>query len=230
MADDYHDDNEIGGAIATSEDISVSKRGIDGDKDNLIDCSEDNLFKRRNVSSDPEAGIVNRQENDYSQNNVIDSEGNSYDLNIVILIVKLFLRFDQQHLLQPITGSTSDDGTSLVEWTQSTMGTLAGVFSPVALSMFSSLLFLRVGYIVGNAGFALSMMLLVVAYLILGLTILSICAIATNGAVKGGGVYFMISRTLGPELGGSIGVLFWAANTVGSALFATGCIEAVIRR
>ena len=87
MADDYHDGNEIGGAIATSEDISVSKRGIDGDKDNLIDCSEDNLFKRRNVSSDPEAGIVNRQGNDYSQNNVIDSEGNSYDLNIVILIV-----------------------------------------------------------------------------------------------------------------------------------------------
>ena len=87
MADDYHDNNEIGGAIATSEDISVSKRGIDGDKDNLIDCSEDNLFKRRNVSSDPEAGIVNRQGNDYSQNNVIDSEGNSYALDIVIVIV-----------------------------------------------------------------------------------------------------------------------------------------------
>ena len=100
MADDYHDDNEIGGAVATSEDISVSRRGIDGDKDNLIDCSEGNLFKRKNVSSDPEAGIVNLQGNDYSQNNVIDSEGNSYDLNFQILIVseKLSALFNPQHL------------------------------------------------------------------------------------------------------------------------------------
>ena len=88
MADDYRDDNEIGSAIATSEDISVSRRGIDGDKDNLIECSEGNLFKRRNILSDPEAGIVNHQGNDYRQNDVIDSEGNSYDLNTVILIVQ----------------------------------------------------------------------------------------------------------------------------------------------
>jgi len=125
-------------------------------------------------------------------------------------------------------GSVGGEGGGPEAVNPNFMGTLTGVFSPVALSMFSSLLFLGVGYIVGNAGAIYSLVLLLVAYFILGMTILSVCAIATNGAVQGGGVYFMISRTLGPELGGSIGVLFWAANTVGSALFATGCIEAVM--
>lgn len=111
---------------------------------------------------------------------------------------------------------------------QGTLGTFQGVFAPVCLSMFSSLLFLRIGYIVGNAGFALTMLQLVVAYCILLCTVMSISAIATNGAVKGGGVYFMISRTLGPQLGGSVGVLFYLANVVGGALFASGFSESLV--
>lgn len=109
-----------------------------------------------------------------------------------------------------------------------TLGMFGGVIVPVALSQCSSLLFLRLGYMIGNAGLLVSLAQMLLAYSILALTILSLSAISTNGAIEGGGAYFMISRTLGAEFGGTIGLIFFLANVASASLYITGCTEALV--
>ncbi|XP_048372905.1 solute carrier family 12 member 9 [Sphaerodactylus townsendi] len=108
------------------------------------------------------------------------------------------------------------------------LSTFFGVVVPTVLSMFSIVVFMRIGFVVGHAGFLQSLLMLVVAYLIISLTVLSVCAISTNGAVQAGGAYFMISRTLGPEFGGSIGLMFFLANVCACGVYVLGLVEAIL--
>lgn len=91
----------------------------------------------------------------------------------------------------------------------SKLGTFNGVFVPTTLNVLSILMFLRFGFIIGQAGILGIFGLLFISFSIDLLTTLSISAISTNGTVRGGGAYYMISRSLGPEFGGSIGIVFY---------------------
>lgn len=60
------------------------------------------------------------------------------------------------------------------------------------------------------------------------LTAISMSAIATNGVVPAGGSYFMISRSLGPECGGAVGMLFYTGTTLAAAMYIVGAVEIVM--
>nr|XP_036578435.1 cation chloride cotransporter [Colletotrichum truncatum]KAF6785678.1 cation chloride cotransporter [Colletotrichum truncatum] len=107
------------------------------------------------------------------------------------------------------------------------LGVISGVYIPVCLNIFSILMFLRFGWILGQVGLLGMLGLLVTAYLVDFLTTLSLSAIASNGEVKGGGAYYVISRSLGPEFGGSIGVLFYLAQVFNTALNVVGLIDCI---
>ena len=111
--------------------------------------------------------------------------------------------------------------------TPGTLGTFAGVFTPSILTILGIILFLRLGYVVGQAGLGRALIILAMANGISILTTLSLSAIATNLKVKGGGDYYLISRTLGPAFGGSIGIVLYLAQSVSIAFYCIGFGEVV---
>ena len=105
---------------------------------------------------------------------------------------------------------------------QGTLGTFAGVFTPSILTILGIILFLRFGYVVGSAGLGHALIILILANSISVLTTISLSAIATNIKVKGGGDYYLISRTLGLEFGGAIGIVLFLAQAVSIGFYCIG--------
>ncbi|KAJ5329197.1 hypothetical protein N7452_009587 [Penicillium brevicompactum] len=105
------------------------------------------------------------------------------------------------------------------------LGTFSGVFVPTTLNVLSILMFLRFGFILGQAGVLGILGLLLVSYTINLVTTMSLSAIATNGTVRGGGAYYLISRSLGPEFGGSIGIVFYLGSVFNTGMNAVGLVD-----
>ena len=108
-----------------------------------------------------------------------------------------------------------------------TLGTFPGVFTPSILTILGIILFLRLGYVVGNAGLGRALLIICLANIISVLTSMSLAAIATNLRVKVGGHYYLISRTLGVEFGGAIGIVLFLAMSVSIAFYCIGLGEAI---
>lgn len=111
---------------------------------------------------------------------------------------------------------------------QARFGTFGGVFTPCVLTILGVIMFMRTGLVTGYAGMWLALVILFMSKLITTLTSLSLSAIATNLKMRGGGPYFMISRVLGPDFGGSIGITLFFAQAVGVAFYVIGFTEALL--
>ncbi len=110
-----------------------------------------------------------------------------------------------------------------------TLGTFAGVFTPSILTILGIILFLRLGFVIGHAGLGRALIILALANGISVLTTFSLSAIATNLKVKGGGDYYLISRTLGLQFGGAIGIVLFLAQSVSIGFYCIGFGEVLAR-
>jgi hypothetical protein len=116
--------------------------------------------------------------------------------------------------LQSLAGAAAvGDGAGAVDG-GGKLGTWLGVFVPCLVQIFGLTTFVRLPFIVGEAGLVWALALYLIAVVIISLTLCSLCALVTNGDISGGGAYFVISRSLGPEFGGAIGVVFMLANLI----------------
>lgn len=130
-------------------------------------------------------------------------------------------------------------------------GWIKGVLIRCLLNIWGVMLFLRLSWVVGQAGIIEGFILILTTTAVTTITALSMSAISTNGDIKGGkrdppppnlltvlngllesflllgGTYYMISRSLGPEFGGSIGLIFSLANAVACAMYVVGFCESM---
>src|SRR6056297_1198272 len=108
------------------------------------------------------------------------------------------------------------------------LGTFGGVFTPSILTILGVIMYLRFGWVVGNVGLIGTLLIVTLATSITFLTALSVAAIATDQRVRIGGAYYMISRSLGVEAGGAVGIPLYIALALSVALYTVGFAESLV--
>ncbi len=119
-------------------------------------------------------------------------------------------------------------GDQVIPSAEGGLGTFGGVFTPSILTILGVIMYLRFGWVVGNVGLAGTLVIVTLSTAITFLTAMSIAAIATDQRVRIGGAYYMISRSLGIESGGAIGIPLYLAQALSVALYTVGFAESVV--
>jgi amino acid transporter len=106
-------------------------------------------------------------------------------------------------------------------------GTLYGVYLPGVLAMFGVIIYLRLGWITGSVGLPSMILIICISCAIVFITALSVSSAATNRDVEGGGTYYMISRSLGLEIGSAVGIPLFIAQAMCISFCAMGFAESL---
>ena len=104
-------------------------------------------------------------------------------------------------------------------------GMMAGVFTPTFLTVLGVIMYIRHPWVVGNAGVAGTLLIIVVAVGITLSTALSLSSITTNIRIGSGGAFSLISQSLGLEIGGAIGIPFFFSQAIAVAMYIFGFRE-----
>ncbi|MDT8358610.1 MAG: hypothetical protein RQ758_08940, partial [Methanomicrobiaceae archaeon] len=106
-------------------------------------------------------------------------------------------------------------------------GTIKGVFVPTLLTILGVIMYLRLGWVVGSVGLLGAWIIIILAFTITTTTALSMASIISNMQIGPGGAYSIISRSLGLEIGGSIGVPLYFSLAFSVVLYIFGFREGV---
>ena len=101
-------------------------------------------------------------------------------------------------------------------------GTFGGVFTPTLLTILGVIMYLREGWVIGNAGLLGAWLIILISFMITGFTGFSLSSITTNIRIGPGGAFSVISQSLGLEVGGSIGIPLYLAQALAVSMYIFG--------
>ncbi len=105
--------------------------------------------------------------------------------------------------------------------------TFAGVFTPSILTILGVIMYMRLGWVVGNAGLIGTIIIIIIAHVIAVTTGLSVSSVATDKKIGAGGIYYVLSRSMGIPIGGSIGIALYVGTAFSIALYLIGFAESL---